>query len=252
MGVYLSSTDAAWDVFVATGESVVDGFAAVAVNAEQMDFTMPFADPTALVPVRRILMECVFVVGDSQAVSSVYRMAADSTPSGADWTSILPSASVPDSDAYIPARSMERVFVAHPASSVVAQIVASANIFMFCFLSVSSYGLAQTAKRQRDKQQTQLRSLRETDSFNDLPVIGKCVLITMPVRPAKEAECRPFDVGFPPRDAEGDLQIAEEVVRVGADRLEVAAGIQVVMHQCRVEARHLQRRSAEPLEPCGD
>ena len=186
MGIYLFPTDAAWDVFVATGESVVDGFAAVAVNAEQMDFTMPFADPTALVPVRRILMECVFVVGDSQAVSSVYRMAADSTPSGEAWTSILPSASVPDSDAYIPARSIERVFVAHPERmATVAQIVASANVFMFCFLSVSSYGLAQTAKRQRDKQQTKLRSLRETDSFNDLPIIGKCVLITMPVRPAK-------------------------------------------------------------------
>ena len=147
MGIYLFPTDAAWDVFVATGESVVDGFAAVAVNAEQMDFTMPFADPTALVPVRSILMECVFVVGDSQAVSSVYRMAADSTPSGADCTSILPMATVPDSEAYIPARSIERVFVAHPASNVVAQIVASANVFMFCFLSVSSYGLAQTAKR---------------------------------------------------------------------------------------------------------
>ena len=185
MGIYLFPTDAAWDVFVATGESVVDGFAAVAVNAEQMDFTMPFADPTALVPVRRILMECVFVVGDSQAVSSLYRMAADSTPSGADWTSILPSASVPDSEAYIPARSIERVFVAHPASNVVAQIVASANVFMFCFLSVSSYGLAQTAKRRGTNNKPPHRRKRETDSFNDLPVIGKCVLITMPVRPSE-------------------------------------------------------------------
>ena len=185
VGVYLSSTDAAWDMFVATGESVVDDFAVVAVNVPQMLLTMPFADPTALVPVRRILMECVFVVGDSQAVSSLYRMAADSTPSGADCTSILPMATVPDSEAYIPARSIERVFVAHPASSVVAQIVASANVFMFCFLSVSSYGLAQTAKRQRNKQQTQLRRLRETDSFNDLPVIGKRAIVSMPVRPAE-------------------------------------------------------------------
>ena len=251
MGIYLLPTDAAWDVFVATGESVVDDFAVVAVNVLQMLLTMPLADPTALVPVRRILMECVFVVGDSQEVSSVYRMAADSTPSGADCTSILPMATVPDSEAYIPARSIERVFVAHPARmATVAQIVASANVFMFCFLSIN--GLAQTAKRRWTNNKPPHRRKRETDSFNDLPVIGKCVLIIMPVRPAEEAECRPFDVGFPPRDTEGDLQIAEEVVRVGACRLEVAAGIQVVMHQCRVEARHLQRRSAEPLEPCGD
>ena len=186
MSVYLSSTDAAWDVFVATGESVVDGFAAVEMNAPQMLLTMPMADPTALVPVRRILMECVFVVGDSQAVSSLYRMAADSTPSGADWTSILPMATVPDSEAYIPARSMERVFVAHPARmATVAQIVASANVFMFCFLSVSSYGLAQTAKRLGTNNKPPHRRKRETDSFNDLPVIGKRVLITIPVRPAK-------------------------------------------------------------------
>lgn len=144
MGIYLFPTDAAWDVFVATGESVVDDFAVVEVNVPQMLLTMPLADPTALVPVRRILMECVFVVGDSHAVSSLYRIAADSTPSGADWTSIFPSASVPDSDAYIPARSMERVFVAHPASSVVAQIVASANVFMLV-----SFRLVVMASRRR-------------------------------------------------------------------------------------------------------
>ena len=148
MSVYLSSTDAAWDVFVATGKSVVDGFAVVAVNVPQMLLTMPLADPTALVPVRRILMECVFVVGDSQAVSSLYRMAADSTPSGADCTSILPMASVPDSEAYIPARSMERVFVAQPASIAAAMMDAIANdVFMLVsFRLVSSYSFAQTDK----------------------------------------------------------------------------------------------------------
>ena len=72
------------------------------------------------------------------------------------------------------------------------------------------------------------------------------------MRAATQPQRKPFDIALPAGDAERDLQVAIEVIRVGAGGLGVVAAVDEVVDERGVEARHFERRSADPPEQTRD